>query len=284
MKKILIVGSVLLVAVVIFGAGIVFAQSSLANAAGLPQGFGPGMMGGRGGMGQMHNYIEQALADKLGMTEAQVEAEEAKGKSFYQIAIDKGTAEADVTALLTEVHKTAFAKAVTDGVLTQAQSDAMLQMMTANGFNYQGRDGFGGMMGGRGGYGPVRSYVEQALADKLGMSLADLQAEEAKGNSLSQIAINKGTAAADVTALLTEVHKTALDKAVAAGILTQAQADAMLQNLSANGFDSGNCHGGIGGGMMGGGRGYNGRGGRGGMMGGWGQQNAPQQQPNTTQQ
>ena len=167
MKKILLVVSVLVVAVVIFGAGFVFSQSQSVSAAGLPQGFGPGgMMGGRGGYGPMHDYVEQALAAKLGLTEAQVEEQLAAGKSMYQIAIDKGIAEADVTALLTDVHKTAFAKAVADGVLTQAQADAMLQRMSANGFNSAncpmggarpqdgsgnrggGRRGTGGMMGG----------------------------------------------------------------------------------------------------------------------------------------
>jgi hypothetical protein len=93
------------------------------------------MMGGRGGYGPMHDYVEQALAAKLGLTEAQVEEQLAAGKSMYQIALDKGIVEADVPALLTEVHKTAFAKAVADGVLTQAQADAMLQRMSANGFN-----------------------------------------------------------------------------------------------------------------------------------------------------
>lgn len=259
MKKVLVIGSVVLVAIVIFGAGFVFAQPYLARAAGLPAGNGfAGMMNGRGGMmgggrgangmGQIHDYVEQALADKLGMTEAQIETEQAKGKSLSQIAIDKGTVQADVAALLTEVHKTALAKAVTGGLLTQAQADAMLQMMTANGFN----DGFGGMMsGGRGGYGQIHTYVEQALADKLGMSLADLDAAEAKGQSWSQIAISKGTAAADVNALLAEVHKTALAKAVTDGVLTQAQADAMLQNMTANGFNDG-----FGPGMMGGRGGY----------------------------
>ena len=84
MKKILVVLSVVAVAFVIFGAGFVFAQTNLVSAAGLPAGFGPGgMMGGRGGMGQMHDYVEQALADKLGMTEAEVEAALASGKSMY---------------------------------------------------------------------------------------------------------------------------------------------------------------------------------------------------------
>jgi hypothetical protein len=167
MKKILIVVSVVLVALVIFGAGFVFSQYQSVSASSLPQGYGPGgMMGGRGGYGPMHDYVEQALATKLGLTEAQVEEQLAAGKSMYQIALDKGIAEADVPALLTEVHKTAFAKAVADGVLTQAQADTMLQRMSADGFDQTncpmggarpqdgtgyrggGRRGAGGMMGG----------------------------------------------------------------------------------------------------------------------------------------
>lgn len=169
MKKILVVVSVLVVALVIFGAGFVFSQYQLVSASGLLQGFGPGGMmggGGRGGYGgQIHEYVEQALADKLGMTKVDLEAQFDSGKSMYQIALDKGIAEADIPALLTEVHKTALTKAVADGVLTQAQADAMLQNMTANGFNFAncpmdgarpqdgtgyrgGRGGPGGMMGG----------------------------------------------------------------------------------------------------------------------------------------
>ena len=167
MKKTLTVVAVVLVALVIFGAGVVFSQYQLASAAG----YGPGMMGDRGGMmggrggnGVMHNYVEQALADKLGMTEAQVEEQFSAGKSMYQIALDKGTAEADVAAFLTEVHKTAFTKAVADGVMTQARADLMLKNMTDRGFDPancpmggQGAadgTGFrGGMMGGRQGRG-----------------------------------------------------------------------------------------------------------------------------------
>jgi len=162
MKKILLVVAVLMVAVVIFGSGFVFAQYRPAFAqAGVPM-TGGQMMGGRGGYGPMHAYVEQALAEKLGLTEAQVEEQLAAGKSMYQIAIDNGTAEADVAALLETVHKTAFDKAVAAGVITQIQADAMFQQMqsrgfgtncTGNGANSQSGRGFGGMMGGRGGQG-----------------------------------------------------------------------------------------------------------------------------------
>ncbi|GAB4489471.1 MAG: hypothetical protein Fur0016_06630 [Anaerolineales bacterium] len=142
MKKVLLVIAVLALAAVIFGAGFVFAQFQPVSAQALPSYFGTSMMGhgggmihgGRGGYGPMHDYVEQALAEKLGLTEAQVEEQLAAGKTMYQIALDAGTAEADVPALLEAVHKTAFDKAVAAGVLTQAQADAMFQQMQAAGF------------------------------------------------------------------------------------------------------------------------------------------------------
>lgn len=170
MKKVLIVVSVVLVALVIFGAGFVFAQAQVVSASGLPQGFGPGgMMGGRGGQGQIHEYVEQAVADKLGMTNTELETQLSSGKSMYQVALDKGIAEADVTALLTEAHKTALGKAVTDGLLTQVQADAMLANMTANGFNNancpMGANGQGnGVRGGRGGRGGMMGNWNQQQA------------------------------------------------------------------------------------------------------------------------
>ncbi len=117
----------------------------------------------------MHNYVEQALGAKLGLTEAQIETEQAAGKSFSQIALDHGIAQADLTTVLTEVHKTAFAQAVKDGVLTQAQADAMLTQMTAQGFDFANcpmggdrpQDGTGYRGGGRGHGGMMGGWGQQ---------------------------------------------------------------------------------------------------------------------------
>ena len=147
MKKIVVIGVLVLAAIAAAGAGIAYAQGTQP-----PQyGWMGGMMGGRGGAGWMHDYVEQALAAKLGITEKQVEDQLAAGKSMYQIALDAGTAEADIPALLTEVHKSAFDKAVADGVISRQQADLMLQHM-------QGAWTQGGATGNcpmhNGGYGP----------------------------------------------------------------------------------------------------------------------------------
>ncbi len=156
-KTILIIGLVVL-ALGVFGAGVAFAQDEQP-----PVGRGP-MMGG-GGYGPMHDYVEEALADKLGITEEDVESALASGTTMYQIVLDNGIAEADVPALLTEVHTAAFDKAVADGIITREQADFMLQRMTANGYGFgncpmqngqgYGRgNGFGRGFNNNGQYGP----------------------------------------------------------------------------------------------------------------------------------
>jgi len=144
-KTILIVGLVVL-ALGVLGVGAVFAQ-------GVTPPVQRGGMMQNGGYGPMHDYVEEALAAKLGITEEAVEDALASGKTMYQIALDNSVKEADVAALLTEVHTAAFDKAVADGVVTREQADFMLQRMAANGFNSGNcpmQNGQGGQYGRRG--------------------------------------------------------------------------------------------------------------------------------------
>ena len=144
MKKTMLIAGVVLAALVVFGVGVAFAQGSTPFA-------GNGPMAQNGG-GWMHDYVEQALAAKLGLSEAQVEEQLAAGKPMYQIALDNGIKQEALTDFLNGVHQDAFAAAVKDGVMTQQQADWMLQRM-------QNRGGYGTgncpMQNGQGGgYGP----------------------------------------------------------------------------------------------------------------------------------
>jgi hypothetical protein len=160
MKKTILVIAIVVLALGALGVGAVMAQGQQP----------PALTGttGRGG-GLMHDYVEKALADKLGITEQQVEDALASGKTMYQVALDNGTAEADVPVLMTEVHKAAFDAAVADGVVSKDQADWMQRRMqgrlgngaygangtcpmqngTAGTQNGQGFRGGQGMMGGR---------------------------------------------------------------------------------------------------------------------------------------
>lgn len=176
MKKGLLILALVVVGLGLVGVGAAFAQAipeNPINAVGMmggrwgsQDGYGPGtMMGGRGGYGPAHDYVEQALAEKLDLTEAQVEEQLAAGSTMAQIALDNGIAEADLAAFFSEVHTAAFDKAVADGVMTREQADWMLQNMQAgwengmpcldggarpqDGTGYRGGQGM--MGGGRGG-------------------------------------------------------------------------------------------------------------------------------------
>ena len=115
----------------------------------------------------------------------------------------------------------------------------------------------GGMMGyaGADAEGPMHDAMIAAFAQNLGITVDDLNARLAKGETMAQIAASKGLTSAEFYTLMTDARSQAIDQAVKDGTLTQAQADWMKQR---------------GAGMMGG---YNARGGRGagrgGMMGGF---------------
>lgn len=115
-------------------------------------------------------------------------------------------------------------------------------------------DGNGGMMGGNGGmmagygsHGPMHEYMVQALAEKLGLSVEDLQARIDAGETMWGIAQAGGLSDAEIAILMQQAHDQALEAAVAAGAITQQQADWMdshMDQMFSNG-GTGGCHGGL---------------------------------------
>ena len=150
MKKTILIAGLVVMALVVLGVGVAFAQGPTPYA-----GNGPMVQNGEG---WMHDYVEQALAAKLGLTEEQVEDELAAGKPMYQIALDNGIQQEALTDFMNGVHQDAFAAAVKDGVVTQEQADWMLQRMQSRGGYGPGNcpmhNGQGGQVNRGGGYGP----------------------------------------------------------------------------------------------------------------------------------
>lgn len=116
----------------------------------------------------------------------------------------------------------------------------------------------GGMMGGgmggfaqTGEYGPMHEEMVSDLAAALKMDVDDLNAELTAGKTMWQVAEAKGLTAEQFQAVMLDARKAALDKLVAAGTITQAQADFMLSRMQ-GGFGQGGanpngCPGGMGG-------------------------------------
>ena len=125
-------------------------------------------------------------------------------------------------------------------------------MMGGDGFGYgpggmMGGRGFGsgGMMGGRGverGVGILHDYMISAFADVVGLTVDQVNTRISNGETFKEIAIAQGKTEADLPALVTQVRQAVIDKAVADGVITQAQADLMLERMkdySGEGFGPG---------------------------------------------
>ncbi len=94
-------------------------------------------------------------------------------------------------------------------------------------------DGFGprgGMQAADGGiYGPLHDEMLTALAKGLGVSVDELNARLANGDTAATIALEKGLSQEQFQSLWQQARQSALKAAVANGDLTQAQADWMAQ-------------------------------------------------------
>lgn len=162
--------------------------------------------------GQMSDYLEQmlnAIAAKLGVERAALDS-----------AID-------------ESQREVIEQAVEDGLLTQEQAERAFSrldesMAFAMPFGRGGRGRFG--MAGRGGFGPMGELHDhdEWIADLLGMTVDEVEAELAAGKTIVELAEEKGV---DLEAARLEAMKDRIQQAVEEGNLTQEQADWTLEGL-----------------------------------------------------
>lgn len=121
--------------------------------------------------------------------------------------------------------------------------------------------GFGsGMMGGfqSGAPGLTHDAMLEAFASALDMTTEELQSRMASGETLWSIAREQGLSDEQIGELIYSARSEALAAMVTAGVITQEQANWMLEHMAqvqAPGFSFGSCHGDGVPGRFGGGRG-----------------------------
>jgi hypothetical protein len=169
--------------------------------------------------------MDAQQAKVLGMTEAEYQAQEGAGKTWLEIATGQGNSAAEAQTLLETAYANAIAQALTDGKITQAQAEA-LKAQPANDLEMGGR-GPGGGTGGMDGNFVVHTYLEEAFAKALGLSIEDFDAQEATGKSWSEIAVAQGKTEAEAETLLQAAYSQSIDQALADDKITQAQAEAL---------------------------------------------------------
>jgi len=141
-------------------------------------------------------------------------------------------------AAITGAVQDTLTQGVQKGLLTQNQANALQQR-----FNNLGAAGLFGLFGfGNAGNAQidVRASIESAgldaAAKALGMTTADLQTA-LKTQTLLQLAQQKNVDVTKLRTAIADAEKAAIDAAVKAGQLTQAQGDALKANITPNNID-----------------------------------------------
>lgn len=111
--------------------------------------------------------------------------------------------------------------------VVHAQSDTNITAVVETGYGMGTRGGRGGMAGGGLQDGLLHDEMIAVFSEKLGISVDDLNARLAAGETLYAIALAEGLTAEEFTTLMTDARNQAIDQAVAEGTLTQTQADWM---------------------------------------------------------
>ncbi len=159
-------------------------------------------------------------------------------KNYAQVFVDKlagilHLTPAQTQDALKQAQLQTVDQMLADGKITKAQADAMKARINAG----QGLGAIGGF-GRHGGFKADMTLMRDlktaelnAAASALHMSTADLQSALRSGKSLSDLETQQNVSDSAVKAAMKSAAKGVLDKAVKAGTITQAQADAILSKL-----------------------------------------------------
>jgi hypothetical protein len=140
-----------------------------------------------------------------------------------------GVTPAKLSSALKKALENRVDAAVAAGRLTKEQGEALKKRIEAEDYPMLGGPGMG--FGHRdGGPGIHRFGHLDAAAAYLGMTEAELGTQLASGESLAEVAKAKGKSVDGLVSALVADEKKELDAAVKAGRITQAQADAFLEN------------------------------------------------------
>ena len=162
-KMSILIGGLLVALLVVGVIGATHAYAKGSPAA-LFNGRGPG--DGRGGHGLGQPELD-AAAKVLGMTSTELSTALQGGKTLEQVATDKGVDFQKVKDAVQAAHvaemRTRIKQAVTDGKITQANADWLLEGLDKGYIGVPGAFGLGGPHGGHGmGDGPLGQPTQQS--------------------------------------------------------------------------------------------------------------------------
>jgi len=248
MKKIFVLGIVVGAILALGGLGFSVYTATNANAAnavtdtpGLTTGLGTWVgdsmfhRGGPGsfGLGNLDGdhplapYVEAAVADILGISVEDLQAARENGTRTSELLDTAGLTADEFKTALEAALPDIVAQALADEAITQEQADLILE----NGLRFFGHHGGPGSHGfGLKGDGVLQPYVEAAAADILGLSVEELQTAKDEGTRLPELLDNAGLTTDEFQTQMEAAVPNIVEQALADGVITQAQADYILEN------------------------------------------------------
>ena len=204
----------------------------------LGKGFGFGFGPGHGRLPELKRIggdFLQTAADYLGMTTAELRDAMRDGDSLADVAKQKNKSVDGLKTAIKNAQKDDLDQAVKDGKLTQAQADRIQDELSEHVDELV--EGGRGLKIPRLGFGlgfGLRAGVDliDTAADYLGLSRAQLRDELSDGDSLADVAKQKGKSVDGLETALKKSLRTQLDKAVAHDNLSKEQADTLDETLS----------------------------------------------------
>jgi hypothetical protein len=170
-----------------------------------------------------------AIASYLGLTEDELRAQLESGKTLAQIASARGKSVSGLEDVIYADMKTHLDQAVADGKLTAAQEQAMLAELRSHIDDMVNDSGPQVTVKGAGG-----APFGDAAATYLGLTPDELRAQIDSGKTLARVAADQGKSVDGLKAAIIAGAKTELDRAVAAGKITAAQEQKMLDDLKSH--------------------------------------------------
>lgn len=173
--------------------------------------------------------IRETTANALGVSVEELEAAGREG--LAELLATAGLTQEELRTAVEEAWPGIVSEAEAAGLITAEQAATLLE----TGPRLGGRGGHG--PGGRGGAGVGAGFLpaetrDEIAAASLGITVAELEAYQAEGLHISEIAAQLGLEMADVRAAAQEATIAAVEQAVVDGTITQEQADAFLARLA----------------------------------------------------
>jgi hypothetical protein len=157
-------------------------------------------------------------------------------KNYAQVFVDKlagilHLTPAQTQDALKQAQLQTVDQMLADGKITKLQADAMKARINAGQGLSLGLGRKGGLKTDMTVMGDLKTAELNAAASALHMSVADLQSALRSGKSLSDLETQQKVSDSAVKTAMKTAAKGVLDKAVKAGSITQAQADAILSRV-----------------------------------------------------